>query len=216
MKQFTYDTLFLCNFFTVSTLANPLFPFLGGYRNPSNMDQDDGVIQGQAGAQQQGGFDDDNEMPGLAPQAGTTMAPDADSSSSSSSEEDTAAAGGGAATTAPPAGPIVGNNPAVNPQAGPDAGAGQAGDSSNDNVNIQAVDAGPIMANPDPGNTSGDQTAGAGANPLNFQPQAIKQQQSAQSSAAIAATTLILVAGVAATAAVAYKYKDAISARMGF
>ncbi len=187
-----------------------------GYPNVANQDTpDDDFYEAQAGG------------PNAVPQAATTLAPasgspspagDSSSSSSSSSEEEAgstaAAGGGGAATTAPVAGPIRG--------AGGNQAAGAGADAGQSSGDVEAAVGGPVPPQPQAG--AGANNAGDTSNqvdpgvpaPLNLEAHsAMREKESARASTAIALTTFFIVAGVAATSIVAYKYKDAIKARMG-
>ena len=217
---------------SVSIQGYPFRPYYNQW--PARLDQDDGVVQGAQGnpnVANQGGYNepgdtpDDNWYeaqarggPNAAPQAATTMAPGASpgDSSSSSSEEDTG-------TMAPSAGPIQGqgaNQAGVAGQGVAGQGAADAGQNSGD---VEAVAGGPVQAQPQAGvdagaNNAGDtsiQAADPGAPAaLNLHSEQTGQKSS-RASMGVAFTTVGLVAGVAATSIVAYKYKDAIKARMG-
>lgn len=216
----------------VSTYARGLpFGFHHG-NSPQRLDTPDdqdvaaAAAAGQAGQAQTGGQvnevgdtpDDQDEAfaaaagQGAAAQGATTIAPlspgDGGDSSSSSSEEGSDAPD---ASPGPSPGPLPGaggqevdtdnldDGAVINAQGAPifdNAVEQTAGDSSGNHVNV--------APNAAPG----------GPSPLKVH-QEHAESQGRKSGALIAITTLGLVAMVAATSFVAYKYKDAISARLG-
>ncbi len=193
------------------------FPYIGrNYQWPSRLDDDQFRVAAAGGR-------------GAVPQAATTappMIPGGSSSHSSSSEEfmmPTVGVGGaGAGTTAPLAGPIRGAGGNQARAGAARAGAANAGD---DSGNVEAAVGGPVQAQPQAGaaaNNAGDDSNQVDPGPfvpapLNFEAQtAIKEKKSARTSTGLALATVGIVASVAATSVVVYKYKDTIKAKIGF
>ncbi|XP_072031560.1 uncharacterized protein [Amphiura filiformis] len=226
---------------SVSIQAKAFYPFLGGQHRIANRDTSSGQqyrparfrprnqVENNSSPEEapQAGPNVGNQAgAGAAPQTGTTMAPGGGGTTAPAGGSTMAPGGGGGGGGGDSSGssesseeeaPDATDAPdATSP--GPIGGAAEttAGDSSGDVTNAPVQP----QENPqDPGDTSTPQDPGM-AIPLKLGKDKSEQKQARvkqarQSSLTFAGTTLLLVAGVAATSTVAYKYKDAIKARVG-